>query len=101
MRIIIISLACLLSACSLFTPYKPDIQQGNVITKDMVSQLHLGMTQEQTSNIMGGQPVLRDAFAGGLESYVYTMKPGKGKLSEKKLILTFKNNKLVNIQQKM
>ena len=102
MRILTVILATsLLSACSLLTPYKPDIQQGNVITTGMASQLHLGMTQLDVQKVMGGRPVLRDVLAENTYSYVYTFKPGKGKLSEKKLTLTFKNNKLTNIQQKM
>lgn len=102
MRIIsVILIPCLLSACSLFTPYKPDIQQGNVITQDMVSNVHPGMSPAEVQKVMGGQPILLDAFAKDTYSYVYTFKPGKGKLTEKKLVLTFKNNKLVNVQQKM
>jgi hypothetical protein len=31
-------------------------------------------------------------------SYVYTYEPSKGKLTEKKLLLTFKDNKLENIR---
>ena len=30
---------------SVINPYRPDTHQGNLITKEMIDQLHLGMTQ--------------------------------------------------------
>jgi hypothetical protein len=37
----------LLAACSAFNAYKIDIQQGNVLTQEMVAQLKPGQTREQ------------------------------------------------------
>jgi outer membrane protein assembly factor BamE len=100
MRILLIALLCslTLSGCQYFRIYQHDIQQGNVITPQMVSSLHLGMSQNAAKRIMG-EPILEDMFANNRAVYVYTFKPGKQKMREKRLILTFRNGKLVNIEK--
>ena len=51
--------AALLSGCSYLpripgvTPYRIDIQQGNYVTQEMVSQLKPGLTKEQVQNTLG------------------------------------------------
>ena len=42
-------------------PYRPDVQQGNVVTKDMVDQLRPGMTRDQVRFLLG-TPMLTDVF---------------------------------------
>ncbi|MGZ9059973.1 MAG: outer membrane protein assembly factor BamE, partial [Burkholderiaceae bacterium] len=34
-------------------PYRPDVHQGNIITKEMVEQLRQGMTREQVRFMLG------------------------------------------------
>ena len=92
-----IMISLLLPGCRLFIPYQPDVQQGNEINQTMTSQLKLGMTPTQVQQVMQGQAVLVDTFSPQQMIYVYTFRPGKGQTSEKKLVLTFANNKLVHI----
>lgn len=42
-----------LAGCSFPGVYKIDIQQGNVVTQDMIDQLRPGMTRRQVRFIMG------------------------------------------------
>lgn len=76
-------LACVafnLSGCSQSSVlYRVNIQQGNVITQDMVKQLRKGMTKEQVADIMG-PPVMADTFSENRWNYVFYFKPGKGKI---------------------
>jgi outer membrane protein assembly factor BamE len=88
-----------LAGCAFFTPYKPDLQQGNIITPQMVAQLHTGLTTDQVQNIMESAPVMENTFDDGTLNYVYTYEPSKGSLSTKKVLLVFKNNKLVTISK--
>ena len=46
---------------SFINEYKIDVQQGNVLTQDMVAQLKPGQTREQVRFILGS-PLLTDVF---------------------------------------
>lgn len=69
-------LALVLSACSLPRVYRLSVQQGNVITQEMVDSLKPGMTREQVAFVMG-EPVIRNPFDDSRWDYVYTFRvPG-------------------------
>ena len=76
--------------------HKMDIEQGNVITPEMVSKLHNGMSEEQVKSIMG-TPMLLNTFDDNRIDYVYTLKPAYGKLTEKNITLIFRNHRLQEI----
>jgi len=76
--------------------HKMNIEQGNVITPEMVNKLHTGMTEEQVKNVMG-TPMLLNTFDDNRIDYVYTYKPAYGKLTEKNITLTFRNHRLQQI----
>jgi outer membrane protein assembly factor BamE len=65
-------------------PYKIDIQQGNVVTQEMVSKLKPGMTKSQVRYIMG-TPLVTDVFHANRWDYVYTLQKA-GKLTEERRI---------------
>ena len=69
----------LLSACSsvarIVTEYRIDVQQGNVVTQEMVSQLRAGLTRDQVRFILG-TPVLMDMFHANRWDYFYWLKKG-------------------------
>ena len=68
-----VGLAALLTAsCALPRIHRVTVQQGNVITQEMVDQLKPGMTREQVTFVMG-QPVVRNAFDDTRWDYVYTI----------------------------
>ena len=57
--------------------HKVTIQQGNVITQQMIDKLKPGMTRNQVAFIMG-QPVLKNTFDANRWDYVYTIEvPGR------------------------
>jgi len=95
--ITIILTCCALCGCFL-KPYRPTIQQGNVIDPVKVSQLKLGMSKEQVKSIMGDS-VLDDTFDQNYWSYNYTKQINGGKINIQELTLQFKNNKLVSINK--
>ena len=97
--LIILTMALLLSSC--FNPvHKMDIEQGNIITADMVNRLHTGMSEEQVHNIMGN-PVLLNTFKDNRVDYVYTFQTGHHPKSEKFITLIFKNGRLKEISGNM
>jgi len=94
------SAACLAGCASLpdyfprfLKPYRPDVQQGNVITNEMVDQLHAGMTRDQV-RFMLGTPLLADAFHRDRWDYLYYLNPRKGSPQRRNLVIYFVDNRL-------
>lgn len=94
--------AALLAGCSSMpripglTPYRIDIQQGNYVTQEMVSQLKPGMTKDQVRNALG-TPLLTDIFHAERWDYVYWLEPADGKREQRRLTVFFADDKLVRV----
>ena len=92
-----VGLAALLTAsCALPRLHRVTIQQGNVITQEMVDQLKPGMTREQVAFIMG-EPVVRNIFNQDRWDYIYTIKvPGRFE-TEQRFTVFFENDALSSL----
>ena len=66
--------------------YEQDIEQGNVLTPEMIQQIKPGMTRKQVQLILG-TPLVADVFHSKRWDYYYSLQPG-GKDITKKLQLT-------------
>ncbi len=95
-RIGLIFCIMLLASCQLIPVYRPDIQQGNIITQDQVGQLKIGMRPAQVLYIMG-PPILKQNFIRNRWDYVYTLKRPHKKMIEKRLTLVFSRDRLVQM----
>jgi outer membrane protein assembly factor BamE len=78
-------------------PYRPDIQQGNFISREMVAQLKEGMTQEQVRFVLG-TPLLTDVFHSDRWDYPFRMAKGNGEMTTSRVTLTFADKKLTRIE---
>ena len=89
-----------LSACgSLEFPgvYKLTIQQGNIVSQEMIDRLKPGMTRSQVQFVLGN-PVLADSFERDRWNYVYTIDiPGQA-IIERELIIVFENDRLLKFE---
>lgn len=85
------------------SPYRVDIQQGNFISREMVTQLKEGMqrpegvTSEQVRFVLG-TPLLTDVFHANRWDYVFRIKKRTGELIASHVTVYFKDNRLVNIE---
>ncbi len=77
-----------LAGCSFPGVYKIDIQQGNVVTQDMIDQLKPGMTQRQVRFIMGN-PLITDTFHANRWDYLYSIQPGGRQRYQERISLMF------------
>ena len=68
----LLAVALLASGCSNLRVYRLAVQQGNVITQEMVDSLKPGMTREQVAYVMG-EPVVRNPFNEDRWDYIYTL----------------------------
>ncbi len=75
-------------------PHKIDIQQGNVITQEMIDKLQPGMTRNQVRFILG-TPLLVDPFRTDRWDYVYSMKKGGEVIEQRQLRVFFIDDKMV------
>ena len=76
--------------------YKLSVQQGNVITQEMVDRLEPGMTRNQVEYVMG-RPVLRDPFDDDQWVYLYTLEVPDVFVQAFKMVLIFEEDTLVSI----
>lgn len=90
-------LALSLAACSFPGVYKLDVQQGNIVTQDMVNQLKPGMNKRQVRYILG-TPLLVDSFQEDRWDYFYSLKNSDDEYSQERLTLFFANDQLVNLK---
>ena len=104
MQRIIISVSVLvltlssLGGCSYFPGFFPgvhkiDIQQGNLITQEMIDKLKPGMNRNQVRYLMGS-PMVTDTFSQDRWDYFYSFRPGGKDTEQKRLTLFFKDDKL-------
>jgi len=83
MRLILtLAIALSLTACNLV--YKQDIQQGNVLEDDEVSQLELGMSKRQVSVLLGS-PSIASPFHASRWDYMNTYSR-RGRTPEKRVL---------------
>ena len=76
--------------------FKFPIQQGNVVTQDMVDKLQPGMTRSQVRFIMG-TPLIADTFNQNRWDYLYTLKMPSGKQLREQMTILFDGDRLVGI----
>lgn len=84
-----------LSGCGVI--YKPDIQQGNVLSKDNVEQLKPGMSKEQVLSLLG-QPSIASPFDQDRWDYISTLQQRGGKIMRKDFIVYFENEVLARTE---
>lgn len=86
----------LLSACSTLQfpgVYKITVEQGNVITQEMIDQLKPGMSTDQVEYIMGS-PLIKDTLNPGRWDYLYSISRGGEPRKQHRISIFFKNEQL-------
>lgn len=99
-RILLVSLCVLsLSSCGIIPGvHKLNIQQGHIITSEMVSQLKLGMSKRQVRFVLGNT-LLPDTFNDDRWDYFYSVKRGNDSSYTKYLYTVyFEGDKLVKTE---
>ncbi|MBV33768.1 MAG: hypothetical protein CMK36_10110 [Porticoccaceae bacterium] len=84
-------LAFVLFSCSTSqfpSVHKVSIQQGNLVTQEMINQLEPGMTKEQVKFILG-TPLIKDSFNQNHWVYLYNLMDPRFQIKEKRLEVYF------------
>ncbi len=72
---VLVSLTCILPACSWVGVYKIDVAQGTPINQAKFDQVKVGMTQNQVLYILGS-PAVRDTLNPNRWDYIYDFTAG-------------------------
>lgn len=91
LKIALIALCLSVVACSnnrMLRPHKIAIQQGNIITQEMVNQLKPGMTKRQVEFVLG-TPLIVDTLNNDQWNYIYTLRVASGRVVQKNLNVLF------------
>jgi len=75
----------------IFSPYRPDIQQGNFVSAEMLSQLKVGQTREQVRFLLG-TPLLMDMFHADRWDFPFYLARGNGELTTSRVTVFFKDD---------
>jgi outer membrane protein assembly factor BamE len=92
----------LLSACAyvpqFVTPHRMEIQQGNLVSQDMVAKLTPGLTKDQVRFILG-TPLVVDPFRVDRWDYVFVRQPeNSNEIEKRRIVVFFESNKLVRVE---
>lgn len=77
--------------------YRPVVQQGNVVTQEMINQLKIGMPRRQVRFILG-TPLIEDPFHQDRWDYYYS-RLSRNEGSQRRIVsVFFKDDALVEIR---
>ncbi|MCY1554505.1 Outer membrane protein assembly factor BamE [compost metagenome] len=75
------------------TPYKIDIVQGNVVTREQAQALQVGMSRQQVRELLGS-PLLASVFHADRWDYVFTFRRQGQATQQRKLTVYFQSEAL-------
>ena len=77
--------------------YRVDVQQGNVLTEEMLAQLTPGMEKRKVRFLLG-TPMLVDTFNQDRWDYIYTYAKGGKEIEQLQVTLFFEDERLARIE---
>jgi outer membrane protein assembly factor BamE len=78
------------------TPYRIDIVQGNVVTKEQIALLKPGMTRNQVREILG-TPLLTDPFHGNRWDYIFAIRRPGTEAQRRSVVVLFDGNGMQSV----
>ncbi len=80
-----------------FSPYQPDVLQGNVITREQVAALKVGMDRTQVEQILG-TPLLQSVFHAQRWDYYFSFQRQGQAIQHRRLTLYFEGTQLAKFE---
>lgn len=75
------------------TPYKVEVVQGNVVTREMAAQLQAGLTRDQVRSLLGS-PLLTDVFHADRWDYVFTIRRQGAEAQSRRVTVYFSGDRI-------
>ncbi|MBD3671307.1 MAG: outer membrane protein assembly factor BamE [Gammaproteobacteria bacterium] len=86
----------LLSGCAI---YRAEVEQGNMVSEDMLQQVQPGMDKASVLRILG-TPLVQDPFHHQRWDYYYSLKRDGRQIEQNRLTLYFESDRLTRIEGK-
>lgn len=80
----------------LVTPYRIEVVQGNVLTREQVEQVRLGMTRGEVRDVLGS-PMVEDIFHADRWDYVFTIRRPGATPQQRNVVVRFQGDRLSRI----
>lgn len=77
-------------------PYTVEVVQGNVVTKEQVSRVQMGMSRAQVRDILGS-PLLADVFHANRWDYVFTIRRQGTEPQRRSIVALFDGERLASL----
>jgi outer membrane protein assembly factor BamE len=77
-------------------PYRIDIVQGNVLTKDQIERVRPGMSRLQVRDVLGS-PLLTDLFHADRWDYVFTIRRPGVEPVRRAVVVIFEGDRLLRV----
>ena len=97
-RIIAFVLSLFLVGCASYDYSRQFVQQGNLLTKQRLDRLKIGMSKEDAAVLMGTS-LISPLFNNERWDYAYTWRKKGGPLHVTNVALYFSNQRLVRIEK--
>jgi outer membrane protein assembly factor BamE len=81
------------SFLGVITPYKVEVVQGNVITKEQAALVKPGLSRAQVQDILGS-PLITDAFHADRWDYVFTIRRQGAEPQQRNVVILFEGDAL-------
>jgi outer membrane protein assembly factor BamE len=85
------------SFLGVITPYRVEIVQGNVVTKEQLAQVKPGMSRLQVRDILGS-PLVTDIFHADRWDYVFTIKRQGTEPQERRIVVLFDGDQMKSVE---
>lgn len=85
------------SFLGVITPYRIDIVQGNVVTKEQLERVKPGMTRAQVRDVLG-TPLIADPFHAARWDYVFTIRRPGTEPQRRSVLVLFDDDRLVSVE---
>lgn len=79
------------------TPYRVDVVQGNVVTREMVERVRTGMSRSQVRELLGS-PLIADAFHENRWDYVFTIRRAGTAYQQRRVTAIFRGDALETLE---
>jgi outer membrane protein assembly factor BamE len=80
----------------LVTPYRVEVVQGNVLTKELVAKVKPGMNRAQVRDLLGS-PLLTDIFHDNRWDYSFSIRRQGAPYQQRQIVAIFDGDKLVSL----
>ena len=80
----------------LVTPYRVEVVQGNVLTKELVARVKLGMSRAQVRDLLGS-PLLTDIFHDNRWDYAFSIRRQGAPYQQRQVVALFDGDKLSSL----